>query len=136
MGTCFVRILTVIHALGSIVLVGMTSYLLAGGPADGLARTPGGRLMVGALGPGLPVFLGSLAAFLAALAWSSHRRRPWAWRAALVAYSVGILGSLWEASVGVTQAWLSAGINSTVVLLLLAPVTRRVYFPRPPSSES
>ncbi len=134
MGTWFVRILTVIHALGSIVLVGMTTYLLAGGPAGALARTPGGRLMVEVLGPWLAVFLGSLAAFLAALAWSSLQRRPWAWRAATAAYSVGILGSLWEVSVGVTQAWLSVGINSVVVLLLLAPMTRRVYFQHPPSS--
>ena len=135
-GMWFVRILTLIHALGSLVLVGMTAYLLAAGSPVALAKTPGARLMVEALGPWLPVFLGSLAAFLAAMAWSSNRRRPWAWRAALVAYSIGVVGSLWEVAVGIPQAWLSAGINSTVVLLLLAPSTRRVYFQRPPPSKS
>jgi hypothetical protein len=90
--------------------------------------------MVDTLGPWLAVFLGSLAVFLAAMAWSSHRRRAWAWRAALVAYSIGVLGSLWEVSAGIPQAWLSAAINATVVLLLLTPSTRGEYFHRPRSS--
>lgn len=129
-GEWFVRILTAIHALGSLVLLVMTSFLLAGGSAERMARTPGARLLVDALGPRLPWFLGGLAAFLAALAWSSYRRRPWAWRAALVAYTVGILGSLWEVSVGIERAWIAACINSGVVALLSSRATRLVYFPR------
>lgn len=127
-GVLFVRILTTIHALGSLVLVVMTSYLLLGGSADQLSRTPGSRLMVDALGPWLPAFLGSLAVFLGAMAWSSHRRRAWAWRAAVASYGIGVLGSLWEVSVGIHQAWLSALINGGVVALLLSQPTRCVYF--------
>jgi hypothetical protein len=130
-GLWFVRILTTIHALGSLVLVGMTSYLFLGGSPEHLARTPGARLMVDATGRWLPAFLGSLAIFLGAMAWSSHHRRPWAWRAALLAYTVGVLGSLWEVSVGIHDAWLSALINLGVVALLLGRPTRRVYFRRP-----
>lgn len=127
-GVLFVRILTTIHAIGSVVLVGMTSYLLLGARPEHLARTPGSRLMVDALGTWLPAFLGSLAVFLGAMAWSSYRRRPWAWRAAVTSYTIGVLGSLWEVSVGIQQAWFSVLINVAVVGLLLSEPTRRVYF--------
>lgn len=131
-GEWFVRILTSIHALGSLVLIGMTAYLLFGGNQNDLARTPGARLMVDLLGPWLPPFLGSLAILLASIAWSSFRRRPWAWRAAVVAYTIGIIGSAWEVSVGISQAWLSVLINAGVVSLLLSRPTRRVFFaPQP-----
>ena len=130
-GIGFVRILTVIHAIGSLVLVGMTGFLLLGGDAERLSRTPGSRLMVDALGGALPAFLGGLGVFLGAMAWASHRRRPWAWWAAVASYSIGVLGSLWEVSVGIRAAWLSTLINAGVVALLLVPSTRRVYFPAP-----
>ena len=108
----------------------MTSYLLLGGSAERLAKTPGSRLMVDWFGPWLPGFLGGLAVFLGAMAWASHRRRTWAWRAALAAYTVGVLGSAWELSVGIQQAWLSLLINAAVVAMLLSPSTRAVYFRR------
>lgn len=131
-GEWFVRILTGIHATGSLVLVGMTAYVLSGPDhAEDLARTPGARLMVDLFGPYLPVFLGGLGVFLAAMAWSSHRRRPWAWRAAVAAYSVGVIGSMWEVSIGIEQAWASAVIHGGVVALLLSGPTRRVYFGSP-----
>jgi hypothetical protein len=123
--------LTTIHAIGSLVLVGMTSYVLAAeSHAEALARTPGARIMVDAMGPWLPFFLGGLACFLAALAWSSYRRRPWAWYAAVVAYSIGVLGSEWEISVGIQQAWVSAIVNAVIVTLLLSRPTRMAYFGR------
>jgi hypothetical protein len=107
----------------------MTVYVLSGETnAESLARTPGARLMVDALGRWLPLFLGSLSIFLAALAWSSHRRRPWAWYAAIVAYSIGVLGSAWEISIGIHQAWMSLAINALIVTLLLSAPTRRAYF--------
>ncbi|MEO5618771.1 MAG: hypothetical protein ABIS67_13470 [Candidatus Eisenbacteria bacterium] len=127
-GTWFLRTLTTIHALGSLVLTGMTLYLLGGDDrAEALARSPGARLMVRALGGWLPVFLASLAIFLGSLAWASHHRRPWAWGAAVVAYSIGILGSMWEVSVGIHQAWLSVLINAGVVAMLLSAPTRWAY---------
>lgn len=108
----------------------MTIYVLRGSDqAEALARTPGARLMVDIFGPFLPLFLGALAVFLGAMAWASHRRRPWAWRAAVASYSVGVLGSLWEVSIGIHQAWLSTFINAFVVTLLLTRATRRVYLP-------
>jgi hypothetical protein len=127
-GEWFLRILTCIHALGSLVLFGMTTHLLIGGSAETLAGSPGARLMVDVMGAWLPFFLGGLAVFLAALAWNSHRRRPWAWRAAVAAYSVGVAGSLWEVSVGIGRAWLSALINAGIVTLLLSGPTRRAFF--------
>lgn len=128
-GEWFVRILTTIHALGSVVLLCMTIYVLMGSDhAEALARTPGARLMVTVLGALLPMCLGALAAFLGAMALASHHRRPWAWRAAVISYSVGVLGGLWEVSIGIHQAWLSTFINAIVVTLLLTGATRRVYF--------
>jgi hypothetical protein len=135
-GEWFVGTLTAIHAIGSLVLTAMTVYVLAGRDhAEQLARRPGARLMVDLMGPYLPVFLGGLGAFLATLAWSSHRRRPWAWRAAVACYSVGVIGSLWEVSVGIRQAWVSVLINAAVVALLLSGPTRRAYFRRAGSSD-
>ena len=129
--TWFLRALTTIHSIGSLVLVGMTLYVLAGeSHAEALARTPGARIMVDALGRWLPLFLGGLACFLAALAWSSFRRRPWAWYAAVVAYSIGVLGSVWEISVGIHQAWTSVAINAMIVTFLLIRPTRVAYFRR------
>jgi hypothetical protein len=130
-GVWFVRALTAIHAIGSLVLAGIVVFHFAGGvDAVTFARTPGARLMIGALGPWVPVFLAVLALFLASMAWASHRRRPWAWRAAVAAYTFGILGSLWEASTGAWQAWLSVLVNAGVVTLLWSRPTRRAYFPQ------
>jgi hypothetical protein len=128
----FVRTLTTVHAVGALVLVGMTLYVLARPDhARQFARSPGAKLMVNVLGPWLPMFLGGLALFLGSLAWASFRRRPWAWRAAIVAYSIGVIGSLWEVAIGIQQAWVSALINAGVVAMLLSRPTRRAYFARP-----
>jgi hypothetical protein len=130
-GRVFVSALTAIHATGSAVLVGMLAFVLADPTnAERLARTPGARLLVDWTGPWLPAFFAALAAFLGALAWSSRRRQPWAWRGAVAAYSIGVLGSAWEVSIGIAAAWLSVAINAAVVAMLLAPATRAVYFGR------
>lgn len=127
----FLSTLTTIHALGASVLVGMTIYVLSGPDhARQLARSPGASLMVDLLGPWLPVFLGGLALFLGSMAWGSFRRRPWAWRAAIVAYSIGVAGSLWEVAIGIERAWVSTLINALVVTLLMSGPTRRAYFSR------
>lgn len=130
-GRAFVTALTAIHGTGSVVLVGMLVFVLADGAnAERLARTPGARLLVDWTGPWLPAFFAGLAAFLAALAWSSHRRLRWAWGGAVTAYTIGVAGSAWEVSIGITQAWLSVAINAAVVAMLMAPATREVYFGR------
>jgi hypothetical protein len=129
LGSWFLQVLTTIHATGSLILVGMTLYVLAGeSHSEELARTPGARIMVDTLGRWLPAFLGGLACFLAVLAWSSYRRRPWAWYGAIIAYLIGVLGSAWEISVGIQQAWISLAINTIVVTLLLSHPTREAYF--------
>lgn len=88
-------------------------------PATAIGEYPGG---------GSPLFLGSLALFLGLLAWSSHRRLKWGWWGAVAAYAFGIIGSAWEISIGINNAWVSLLINSAVVTILLRPDTRKVYF--------
>jgi hypothetical protein len=123
----FLRALTTVHGAGCVVLVFMTGYVLLGEQhAQALARTPGAQIMVRALGKWLPVFLAGLACFLGALAWGSQRRLGWAWTAAVVAYSVGIVGSAWEIVVGINQAWVSLLVNGAVVTMLFT--TREAYF--------
>lgn len=129
MGKWFLVLLSTIHAAGSAVLVGMTLYVLADSShTTDLARTPGAQLMVETLRGWLPLFLGGLAGFLGALAWSSFHRRPWAWYGAVIAYSIGVFGSAWEISFGIDQAWLSISINALVVVMLLSRPTREAFF--------
>lgn len=46
----------------------------------------------------------------------------------MVSYTIGVIGSLWEVSVGIRQAWLSTFINGAVVAMLMRQSTRCVYF--------
>jgi hypothetical protein len=131
-GRRFVRVLTTIHAVGGVVLFAMASYLLAGGDAERLAGSPGARLLVDSLGPWLPSFLGGLGAFLVALAWGSSRRMRWARSAALVAYSIGVAGSLWQVSTGIARAWVSFAVNAGVVALLASRAVRDAYRAKDP----
>lgn len=128
------RALTVIHGLGALAVWTMAAYVSLGDSnADRLATTPGARQLLSWTGPWLAVFFVALGAFLAALAWGSHRGRPWSWPAALVAYSVGVFGSAAEIVAGYPNYWASLAVNGTVVALLLHPGVRARFrrSPRP-----
>lgn len=126
-----VEALTVVHGLGSLVVFGMATYVVAnGGDAEALATTPGARQLVDWTGAYLPLFFLALGTFLGALAWGSHRRQRWSWPAALVAYSIGVLGSLAEILTGHGRYAVSLLVNGAVVAALLSPSVRRAFLPR------
>jgi hypothetical protein len=122
-----VHVLTALHGLGSVVCVGLALGSLVPSFRAALVLSPGSALMVGWFGPWTWAFLVAVAALLGCLSYGSFHRRRWAWPLTLAAYSVGVAGSLWEVSIGITQAWLSAAINAAVVGYALLPSVRRAY---------
>jgi hypothetical protein len=52
---------------------------------------------------------------------------PWARSAALVAYSIGVAGSLWQVSTGIARAWVSLAVNAGVVALLASRAARDAF---------
>lgn len=130
----FRHVLTVIHATGSLVVFGMAAYVAATGRPEDLATTPGGRQLVEAFGGLLWLFFLPLGFFLLALAIGSHRRQPWSWPAALVAYSIGVVGSLVEIAAGYWNYTASLAVNGAVVALLLMRPVRAAW--RPPRRQT
>ena len=124
----FVHALTAIHGLGALAVWLMAAYVAMGdGNADKLATTPGARQLVDWTGPWMAMFLVALGGLLAALAWGSHNGKSWSWPAALVAYAIGVVGSLAEIVAGYPNYWFSLVVNSAVVGMLLHPQVRQRF---------
>lgn len=123
-----VHVLTTIHGLGSAVCVVLSvGSAVSASFREGLARTGGSRLMVALFGDHTWAFLLFIAVVLGTLSLGSWRLRPWAWPLTLAVYSVGVLGSLWQVSMGIPAGWLSAAINGCVVVYAATPRVRRAY---------
>jgi hypothetical protein len=124
----FVHILTVVHALGA-----LACFVMAAGSAtsarfrESLAVSGGSTIMVRSFGAATWAFLLGVGLVLATLAYASWRVRAWAWHLTLLAYSIGVAGSLWQVSVGIEQGWISAAVNATVVAYACMPTVRRAY---------
>ncbi|HBY58702.1 MAG TPA: hypothetical protein DEH78_02695 [Solibacterales bacterium] len=124
----FLHVLTIVHAAGALVCVA-----LAGGSAvspafrDGLALTGGSARMVAMFGSWTPAFLLGVGCVLAVLAYGAWRVRPWAWALTLAVYGAGVLGSLWQVSVGIRQGWLASAVNGAVFVYAATPGVRRAY---------
>lgn len=73
------------------------------------------------------VFLTFVGTVLATLAYASWRLQWWAWPLTLMVYGVGVLGSLWQVSVGIPQGWISAAVNASVLAYASTPGVRRAY---------
>jgi hypothetical protein len=73
------------------------------------------------------VFLALVGGVLAILAFASWHKRPWAWQLTLVVYGIGVLGSLWQVSVGIGEAWVAVVVNGTVVAYAARPSVREAY---------
>lgn len=67
------------------------------------------------------------AEFRSNLAYSSWRVSWWAWPMMLVVYTIGVLGSLWQVSMGISQGWVAAAVNGAVFVYAARPVVRRAY---------
>lgn len=75
-------------------------------------------------------FLAFVALVLAVLAYGSWRARRWTWGLTLVVYGIGVLGSLWQISVGIQEAWVAVLVNGAVVAYVATPGVRRAYTAR------
>ncbi len=124
----FVHVLTVVHALGA-----LACFTMAVGSAtsdrfrEGLAVSGGSTIMVEFFGTETWVFLVFVGLVLAVLAYASWQVRPWAWHMTLIVYGIGVLGSLWQVSVGIPQGWVAAAVNGAVFAYAATPKVRHAY---------
>lgn len=124
----FVHVLTGVHALGT-----LACFSLAAGSAvsasfrASLAVSGGATIMVERFGPATWAFLLCVGLVLATLAWASWRVRPWAWHLTLLVYGLGVVGGLWQVSVGIDQGWAAAATNAAVVVYAATPAVKRAY---------
>lgn len=123
-----VHVLTAIHGIGSLVCAVLSAgSAVSEGFRRSLARTGGSRLMVGIFGDGTWAFLLFISVVLAVLSWGSWNLRRYTWPLTLSVYAIGVLGSLWQVSVGIEAGWVSAVINAGVVVYAATPDVRRAY---------
>ncbi len=124
----FLHVLTSLHALGAVAC-----FVMAIGSAvslqfrSSLALSGGSALMVAMFGDKTWAFLLSVGVVLGVLAYSSWRVRWWAWPMTLVVYGIGVLGSLWQVSMGIPQGWVAAAVNGAVVIYAARPAVRQAY---------
>ena len=124
----FLHVLTGVHALGAVAC-----FIMAAGSAasarfrEALVVSGGSAIMVGHFGARTWAFLLFVGFVLATLAYASWRVRPWAWHLTLIVYGIGVVGSLWQISLGIQEAWLSAAVNGAVVAYASTPTVRRAY---------
>ncbi|MBX9603286.1 MAG: hypothetical protein K2X35_19940 [Bryobacteraceae bacterium] len=124
----FLHVLTAVHAIGACACFVMAAGS-AGSPAfrEALAVSGGSRIMLTWFGAWTWVFLVFVGTVLAVLAYSSWRVRPWAWLMTLIVYGVGVVGGLWQVSVGIPQGWAAAAVNAAVFAYASSPAVRRAY---------
>ena len=83
--------------------------------------------MVDAFGASTWLFLAFIGTVLAVLARASWRVKPWAWHMTLVVYGIGVLGSLWQVSVGIREGWMAAAVNGAVLVYASRRNVRDAY---------
>ncbi len=101
--------------------------VVSDGFREGLAVSGGSTIMVESFGTETWVFLLFVGLVLAVLAYASWQVRPWAWHMTLIVYGIGVLGSLWQVSVGIPQGWVAAAVNGAVFAYAATPKVRRAY---------
>ncbi len=127
----FLHVLTAIHAVGAVAC-----FVMAIGSAasaefrSSLAVSGGSTFMLAFFGEQTWAFLLFVGTVLAMLAYSSWCVRWWAWPMTLVVYGIGVLGSLWQVSVGIPQGWVAAVVNGAVLVYAASPTVRRAYMRR------
>jgi hypothetical protein len=123
-----IHVLTLIHGLGAIACVTMAIGSAASESFRlGLVASPGSELMMDLFGRAVWVFLLAIAALLTVLCYGSWHLRPWAWPLTIVCYSIGVLGGLWEVSIGIKPGLLAAAINGSVVAYACTGRVRNAY---------
>jgi hypothetical protein len=124
----FLHLLTALHAVGAIAcLIMAIGSAVSADFRSSLAVSGGSRLMLALFGEWTWAFLLFVGTVLGVLAWASWRVRPWAWEMTLVVYGIGVLGSLWQVSMGIPQGWAAAVVNGAVVVYAARPAVRKAY---------
>ena len=123
-----VHVLTLIHGLGAIACLVMAIGSAASEPFRlGLVASPGSALMMDLFGGNVWIFLTGIAGLLSALCYGSWHLRGWAWPLTIVCYSLGVIGGLWEVSIGIRAGLLAAAINASVVGYACTKRVRAAY---------
>jgi hypothetical protein len=123
-----VHVLTVIHGLGAIAcLIMAIGSALSDRFRLSLVASPGSEMMVEFFGRHVWVFLIGIVALLSALCYGSWHLRPWTWPLTIVCYSIGVIGGLWEVSIGIPAGLLAAAINGSIVAFACAKRVRAAY---------
>lgn len=123
-----IHVLTTIHALGAVACL-----IMAAGCAISerfrlsLVASPGSALMMNWFGQRVWIFLLIIASLLSALAYGSAHLRRWTWPLTLICYSIGVVGGLWEVSLGIAAGFLAAAINAGVVAYACTGPVRAAY---------
>ena len=123
-----IHILTIIHGLGAVACITMA----AGSAASerfrlSLVASPGSAMMMDLFGPQVWIFLLGIAALLTTLCYGSWHLRRWTLPLTIVCYSIGVVGGLWEVSIGIPAGLLAATINGSIVVYACTKRVRAAY---------
>ncbi len=92
-----------------------------------LIASPGSALLMDLFGKRVWLFLLMIVVLLGTLCYGSWRLRHWAWPLTLVCYSIGVIGGLWEVTIGIPAGLLAAVINGAVVAYACTRRVRAAY---------
>ncbi len=92
-----------------------------------LVASPGSEIMIEFFGRYVSVFLLGIVALLTTLSYGSWRLRPWTWPLTIVCYSIGVIGGLWQVSIGIPAGLLAATINGSIVAYACTKRVRTAY---------
>lgn len=124
-----IHLLTALHGLGAIACVVMA---LGSAMSEefrlGLVASPGSALMMEMFGRSVWMFLLAIAALLTLLCYGSWRLRSWAHPLTIVCYSIGVIGGIWEVTIGIRAGLLAAAINAAVVAYACTRRVRNAYY--------
>ena len=123
-----IHLLTAIHGLGAIAcLVMAVGSAISERFRLSLVVSPGSALMMDVFGPRVWIFLIPIVVLLTILCYGSWHLRRWTRPLTIVCYSIGVVGGLWEVSIGIPAGLLAAAINAGVVAYACSAQVRAAY---------
>lgn len=123
-----IHVLTAIHGLGALACLTMAvGCALSEQFRLGLVKTPGSELMMEIFGWWVWIFLTAIAVLLTTLCYGSWQLRSWALPLTIVCYSIGVVGGLWEVTIGIPAGLLAAAINGAIVAYACTRKVRAAY---------
>ena len=123
-----IHVLTAIHGLGAVACLVMAfGSVISARFRLGLIASPGSALVISFFGQHVWIFLMVIAALLTTLCYGSWRLRCWTRPLTIVCYSIGVVGGLWEVSIGIPAGMLAAAINGAVVGYACSKPVKEAY---------